>query len=118
MQNDAYQLYGMTMSPYSMKMRAYLRYRRIPFHWVADMRAETVARTKVETYMVPVLRFPNGQFKNDSTFLINELEELHEGRHVDPDVDRRVHPDPVDPVRVVVQDHRRSGNGREQHVYA
>jgi len=85
MQNDAYQLYGMTMSPYSMKMRAYLRYRRIPFHWVADMRAETVARTKVETYMVPVLGFPNGQFKNDSTFLINELEELHEGRHVDPD---------------------------------
>ena len=85
MQTDAYQLYGMTMSPYSMKMRAYLRYRRIPFHWVADMRAETVARTKVETYMVPVLGFPDGQFKNDSTFLINELEELHEGRHVDPD---------------------------------
>lgn len=85
MQTEAYQLYGMTMSPYSMKMRAYLRYRRIPFHWVADMRAETVARTKVETYMVPVLGFPDGQFKNDSTFLINELEELHEGRQVDPE---------------------------------
>lgn len=85
MHKDIYQLYGMTMSPYSMKMRSYLRYRHIPFQWISDARADAVARTKVETYMVPVMGFPGGSFMNDSTFLINTLEEKHQGRHVDPE---------------------------------
>ena len=80
-----YKLYGATMSPYSMKMRAYLRYRRIPFQWIVDPRAQKVAETKVETYMVPVLEDPNGVFANDSTSLINLLEQNFEQRSSEPD---------------------------------
>lgn len=57
-----------------MKMRAYLRYRQIPFTWVNGQAAEVVARTKVETYMVPVLGRSDGSFDNESTALIDELE--------------------------------------------
>ena len=67
-------LYGFTMSPFSMKMRSYLRYRRIPFIWVAGAPAHTVAETKVETYMVPVLESPEGDFMTDSTLMMDRLE--------------------------------------------
>lgn len=41
--------------------------------------------TKVDTYRVPVLETPQGVFKNDSTFLIDELETLVPGPRSDPE---------------------------------
>jgi len=79
-----YKLYGYTMSPYSMKMRSYLRYRRIAFQWIVGERANNAAQQKVKIAMVPVLENPQGQFKNDSTFLIDELAQLHPERGTNP----------------------------------
>lgn len=73
------------MSPYSMKLRSYFRYRRIPFQWVADTRANDVAMTKVKPYMVPVVENPDGVFKNDSTFIIDELETCFSERRTEPE---------------------------------
>lgn len=80
-----YKLYGATMSPFSMKMRAYMRYRRIPFQWITDERASEVAMTKVATYMVPVLEDPEGVFRNDSTFMIDLLEQRFADRRAEPE---------------------------------
>ena len=85
MSNATHKLYGMLMSPFSMKLRAYLRYRRIPFQWVNDIRAEEVARTKVKTYMVPVIEYPDGTFENDSTPIIDKLEQTYTERPTEPD---------------------------------
>ena len=85
MSTPSYKLYRYTMSPFSMKMRCYLRYRRIPFEWVSGARANEGAMTKVDTDMVPVLENPQGVFKNDSTFLIDELETLVLERRSDPE---------------------------------
>lgn len=81
---DHYKLYGFLMSPYSMKMRAYLRYRRIPFTWITGEAANTVAMTKVETYMVPVLEYPDGRYANDSTPLISDLDSRYPERSTTP----------------------------------
>ena len=83
--SNPYKLYGFTMSPFSMKMRTYFRYRRIPFQWISGEHANRVAQTKVETYMVPVLERPDGTFKNDSTLLIDELEDTASQRRTTPD---------------------------------
>ena len=80
-----YTLYGFTMSPFSMKMRSYMRYRRIPFIWVPGERASEVAQTKIPTYMVPVLETPDGVFSHDSTLMINALEETYSDRSTTPD---------------------------------
>lgn len=75
-----YALYGINPSPYSMKMRAVLRYRRLPFVWHnGQPPARDIAVAAGLPPVIPVLRFPDGTTLNDSTPLIEELERRHPG---------------------------------------
>jgi glutathione S-transferase len=78
-----YIINGAIGSPYSMKMRALMRYRRIPHLWVhgPDARA---ALSKVKAPVIPVMEYPDGTFHNDSTPLIYDLEARHAERSVIP----------------------------------
>lgn len=78
-----YTINGALGSPYSMKMRALMRYRRIPHLWVhgADSRD---ALSKVKAPVIPVMEYPDGTFHNDSTPLIYDLEARHSARSVIP----------------------------------
>ena len=80
-----YRLYANIGSPYSMKMRAILRYRRIP-HVVAGRMADWAkAFQNVRVPVMPVLEYPDGTFQNDSTPLIRGLEQRHPERSVIPE---------------------------------
>ncbi len=81
-----YKIYGALGSPYSMKMRAVLRYRRLPHEW--HVGAAAMARTagKVKAPVIPIVEYPDGSFHNDSTPLIHDLEARHPGaRSIVPD---------------------------------
>ena len=74
-----YLLIGSTMSPYSLKVRAYMDYKSIPFTWEERTLANG-ARFKQAGVrpLVPLLLRPDGSFKQDSTLIIeDELEPLY-----------------------------------------
>jgi len=84
---------GAPGSPYSRKMRALLRYRRIPHVWVLNFSNESKELPKPRVQLLPVLVFPGADGRPaeasvDSTPLIRRLEREHAGRGVVP-------PDPV-----------------------
>ena len=79
-----YTLYGALASPYSQKMRAILRYRRLVHVWKHGAVAQAML-TKVKAPVIPVLEFPDGTFANDTTPLIYELENRHAERSIIPE---------------------------------
>ena len=86
MSGGMYTLHGINPSPYSVKMRALLRYRRIPFVWEGIGQPRDVAVAAGLPPVIPVLRFPDGRLMNDSTPLAYALEREHPGvRSVIPD---------------------------------
>ncbi len=82
-------LVGAFGSPYSRKMRAVLRYRRIPFTWVMRGSKDDVGIPAVPVALIPVLVFPGEGGKPeeamvDSTFQIKRLEKEFTDRSLVP----------------------------------
>ncbi|HVN39583.1 MAG TPA: glutathione S-transferase N-terminal domain-containing protein [Myxococcota bacterium] len=81
---------GAPGSPYSRKLRAVLRYRRIPHRWILNFSRESRGLPQPRVALLPVLIFPDESGKpieaaTDSTPLIRRLEREHDtGRSVIP----------------------------------
>lgn len=89
MSNAELKLVGAYGSPYSRKMRAVLRYRRIPFRWVPSGGQHPKDVPPVPVALIPVLVFPGEgggepSAMIDSTFQIGRLEQQFAGRSVVP----------------------------------
>lgn len=76
---DRYEIHGALGSPYSLKVRAALRYRRLPHVWIHGMATQGAALSNVRAPVIPVVRFPDDSWHNDSTPLLHELERRHPG---------------------------------------
>ena len=80
---------GAPGSPYSRKLRAVLRYRRIPHVWIMNFSKESRALPEPPVRLLPVLIYPDAQGNPreaaiDSTPLIRRLEREFAGRSVVP----------------------------------
>lgn len=87
MTTEPYRIYGGNASPYSRKLRAILRYRRLPHVWIVGTPETLPEIAQVRPKLVPVLRLPeSGEFRVDSTPLAYLLEQRHPGqRSIVPD---------------------------------
>ena len=72
-----YEIHGALGSPYSLKVRAVMRYRRLPHIWIHGLATQGAALANVRAPVIPVVRFPDDSWHNDSTPLIHELERRH-----------------------------------------
>jgi glutathione S-transferase len=83
---DGYRIIGAEMSPYSVKLRSYFRYKGIPHQWVlrnAASQAEFEKHAKIP--VIPLLVTPEGTGMQDSTPIIDAIEKLHPEPSIHPD---------------------------------
>src|SRR5580704_12081389 len=83
---DGYRIFGAEMSPYSVKVRSYFRYKTIPHQWIlrnADSQAEYQKHAKMP--IIPLVVTPDGIGIQDSTPIIDRLEKLYPAPSIDPD---------------------------------
>jgi glutathione S-transferase len=82
---ESYRIFGAEMSPYSVKVRSYFRYKGIPHQWIlrnAASQAEYEKHAKVP--IIPLVVTPDGTGIQDSTPIIDRLEKLHPEPSVHP----------------------------------
>ena len=80
-----YRLVGSNGSPYSIKLRAILRYRRLPFVWELRTERNRAEFADVRPPVIPVLQYPeDGSFHVDTTPIACDLEARYPGRALDP----------------------------------
>ena len=83
---DGYRIIGAEMSPYSVKVRSYFRYKGIPHQWIlrnAASQAEFEKYAKMP--IIPLVVTPDGTGIQDSTPIIDAIEKLHPEPSIHPD---------------------------------
>ena len=83
---DGYRIIGAEMSPYSVKVRSYFRYKAIPHQWVlrnAASQAEYEKHAKIP--VIPLVVTPEGTGIQDSTPIIDQMEKQFPEPSVHPD---------------------------------
>lgn len=83
---EGYRIIGAEMSPYSVKVRSYFRYKAIPHQWIlrnAESQAEYEKHAKIP--VIPLVVTPEGTGIQDSTPIIDQMEKLFPEPQVHPD---------------------------------
>jgi glutathione S-transferase len=80
-----YDLYGAEMSPYSVKVRSYFRYKGIPHRWIVrNEKTEADYQKYAKIQIVPLVVTPNNTALQDSTPIIEHIEALHPEQSIHP----------------------------------
>jgi glutathione S-transferase len=83
---DGYRIIGAEMSPYSVKVRSYFRYKAIPHQWIlrnADSQAEFEKHARMP--IIPLVVTPEEKGIQDSTPIIDPMEKLYPEPSIHPD---------------------------------
>lgn len=84
--STGYRIFGMELSPYSVKVRSYFRYKGIPHQWIprsTDNMAEFQKYAKLP--LVPLLVTPEDEGIQDSTPIIERMEQGHPEPSIHPE---------------------------------
>ncbi|MEM7704515.1 MAG: glutathione S-transferase family protein [Pseudomonadota bacterium] len=83
--SSLYRIIGSELSPFSVKIRSWFRFKGIDHEWIV---ASAAARTEFQEHfripVIPVVITPNGTGMQDSTPIIEKLESVSDGPTMDP----------------------------------
>jgi glutathione S-transferase len=83
---EVYRIFGAEMSPYSVKVRSYFRYKAIPHQWVLHNAASQAEYEKyARVPIIPLVVTPEGTGIQDSTPIIDAMEKLYPEPSIHPD---------------------------------
>ena len=81
-----YRIIGAEMSPYSVKVRSYFRYKGIPHQWILRNAASQAEFEKfAKMPIIPLVVMPDGAGIQDSTPIIDQIEKLHSDPSIHPE---------------------------------
>lgn len=84
--SDVYRIFGVELSPFSVKIRSYFRYKQIPHQWIVRNAATMADYQKyAKIPIVPLVVTPDGKGLQDSTPIMDAMEELHPERSAHPE---------------------------------
>ncbi|MDE2378269.1 glutathione S-transferase [Bradyrhizobium sp.] len=82
---ERYRIFGAEMSPYSVKVRSYFRYKAIPHRWVLRNAASQAEYEKyAKLPIIPLVVTPDGKSTQDSTPIMDQMETLFPEPSVHP----------------------------------
>ena len=82
---EGYRIIGAEMSPYSVKIRSYFRYKAIPHQWILRNAASQAEYEKYARMpIIPLVITPEGTGIQDSTPIIDAMEKLHPEPSIHP----------------------------------
>lgn len=80
-----YRIHGAEMSPYSVKVRSYFRYKCIPHRWtVRNAETEADYKKHAKIPIIPLVVTPDGTALQDLTPIIEHIEALHPEPSIHP----------------------------------
>jgi glutathione S-transferase len=83
---DLYRVFGAEMSPYSVKVRAYFRYKAIPHQWILrNAKSEPEYRKYAKLPIIPLVVTPQDVGIQDSTPIIDKMEMAFPQPSIHPD---------------------------------
>ena len=82
---EPYRIFGAEMSPYSIKVRAYFRYKDIPHEWLPRRTNEEEFQKYARLPIVPLVVTPDGKGIQDSTPIIEKLDEAFPEPSIHPE---------------------------------
>jgi glutathione S-transferase len=84
--SDVHRLFGIELSPYSVKVRSYLRYKGIPHEWIVRNQATMAEYQKyAKIPIIPLLVTPDDRAFQDSTPIIEMLDAQNPEPSIHPD---------------------------------
>jgi len=81
-----FRLMGLAPSPYTMKVDAYFRFKGLDFEWVSrSLKNEKLFQAHAKVQLIPLVFFPEGDTMQDSTLILERVEEDHPEPSIHPD---------------------------------
>jgi glutathione S-transferase len=83
--SNVHRIFGIEMSPYSVKVRSYFRYKALPHEWIVRSVATQAEYQKyAKLPIVPLVVTPDGEGIQDSTPILERFEAAHPEPSIDP----------------------------------
>jgi len=82
---NKYSIYGNELSPYSVKVRSYFRYKKIEHEWIErNLKNQKAFNKLAKIQIIPLVHCPDGGVLQDSTPIILKMEEKFKDKPVVP----------------------------------
>ena len=84
-----YKLFGLEISPYTLKIKSYLNYKKIKYRWIKNPNSKELHKL-AQLPFIPLLLTDNNEVLQDSTNIIEKVEPNYSNNSIYPEDSRLI----------------------------